>query len=231
MPERRLVVTFLLSNECVPVLGQSGMRHAIYAARCGADYMVRGWRWPDEAIYWQRLSIIDLMDAYDRILVLDADTMVRRDAPNLFELVPTDHLGMADEGQTYPPEGPEKRAASIAKFEADHGLEPKPWNGAYYNIGIIMASACHRDVLTVPQDRWHGVWNEQCLVNGRIHALDLPVFDLTWRYNCMHCMQTLPGVPANGAEAYIVHAAGKRELGTAAELMQALAAEWGAVGL
>lgn len=231
MAERRLVITFSLSNECVPVLTQAGMRHVIYAARCGADYMVRGWRWPDEEAFWQRLSITDLMDAYDRILVLDADTLVRADAPNLFDLVPADHLGMADEGQTYPPDGPPKREASIAKFALDHGLDPKPWNGCYYNIGIILASACHHDVLTIPQDRWRGVWNEQCLVNGRIHALGIPVFDIGWQYNMMGCMQTLPGVPQNGADAYIVHFAGNRPIGSIVEPMKALAETWAEVGL
>ncbi len=238
--KRKLITTFIYSDQAMALAPISLPRHITYAHRVGADYLIRGRQHPEMASFWERLIVLwEMLHVYDRVLVLDLDMLVRADCPDLFEMVPYAQVGMADEGQTGDPTVPgnahEKRADSLRHYYEDHDLHWRGWDGHYYNIGSILVSRPHLDLIRVPEDGWngskYGYWNEQCLVNGRIHSEGWPVCDLTWRFNRMGCMATLPDCDPDPLEAFIIHYAGARSIETVAPQMAADDAAWEARGL
>ena len=201
------VVTMEFSPEARPVGEITIPRMVNYARRCGADFIVRSVRVrPEIPIYWERLALADLFGLYERILILDLDVLVRADAPNLFDIVPADHVGMANEGQTLG--DPEKalRNANIQAYHVHLDLPYYGWNGRYYNVGVMLVPRVGRALLDIPDDLWHGHWNEQCLISGRIHHQGTAVFDIGSQFNYMQAFD--PGL-IRCLDAYMIHYAGR----------------------
>lgn len=205
---RTLVATAVLSEEVKPMAAVTLPRQRDYALKCGADFLVRGITRPDLDLFWWRLTLADLFDHYDRILILDADVLIRRDAPDLFEMVAPDEVGMVAERF---PVGQEARRNSLRKYYEDHKLTwpgDDKWDGQhYYNIGVMLASRCHAPLLEIPEDLWHGFCNEQCLVSGRLISTHQKVRELGWQFNRMPQFDGLPGTPPM-TEAFFAHVSG-----------------------
>jgi hypothetical protein len=108
-----------------------------YAERVGAEFIkltdVTCPPFP-EGEKWQTN---DLFDIYDRILFVDADIVIRPGAPNLFELVPEDHVGLYDDYHDL-----KGWAWVYAEYEAiqrEQHLPVRPLHTCY-NTGLVMAS-------------------------------------------------------------------------------------------
>jgi len=229
---KTLVVTFVLSEECTLITPWTLPRQQAYARRIGADHMVRGIARPDLELFWQRLTATELFAVYDRILILDADTLVRGDCPDLFEVVPPDLLGMANEAHSCGEGGDNGRRQAMIDYYRDHELPWEGWSGNYYNVGVMVTGRCHVPVLEIPDNLWRGrEMLEQDLVNARIHAGAVPVYNLGWQYNRMPALVNLPGTPADPREAYIIHYAGGSPFEARVPVMSADDAAWKGLGL
>ena len=61
-----------------------------YAERIGADFI----HWSDTSGHaipeYKKLDVAGLLDIYDRVLYVDTDVIIRDDAPDVFDIVPTD---------------------------------------------------------------------------------------------------------------------------------------------
>ena len=74
-----------------------------YANKCGADFFVFDhdpveMKHLNKYIFWRILKVNELFDrGYDRVLHLDTDVLVTDKAPNIFEVVPYDHVGVVYE--------------------------------------------------------------------------------------------------------------------------------------
>jgi len=53
--------------------------------------------------FWQKAFAIERLSAFDRVVQMDADMLIRWDAPSPFELVPDDHIGVVSSRQFTPP--------------------------------------------------------------------------------------------------------------------------------
>ena len=73
-------------------------KHAVvgweyYCNKIGVDFKVIGDRSnPDMAPHWERYTIMERFPEYDNYLYVDADALIKWDAPNFFELLPEEHL-------------------------------------------------------------------------------------------------------------------------------------------
>lgn len=73
------------------------------AARWGADVVViKHELAPGAHHFWQKVFVCDHLSEYDQIVQLDADMMVRYDAPSLFDLVPQYAMGFVSARQFEP---------------------------------------------------------------------------------------------------------------------------------
>lgn len=213
MSERRAVVTLVLSEEVKCITPLSLPRHTDFAHRCGADHLIRGRLHPDLPLDFERLTCGELLDYYDRLLVIGADTLIRRDAPDVFGLVPPEQVGMVEESWPFGEAGKAERRDSVRAYFAHCGLDwcgDDVWEGTYHNVDVLVLSRRHKALLEIPPDGWHGRFNEQCLVNARLLAWGWEAFELGPLWNLMSCFFGKPGCPDGYEGAYIAHwASGK----------------------
>ena len=132
----------------------------------------------------------ELLKTYDRILYIDADFVINlKIAPNIFDFVPEDSIGIYDElyYKSNPgyrdPEYPEDEIIhyvnrvyneSVIKF----GKEPfdiNLWNGAYYNNGMYVVSKQHVHVFDEPDEYIRTKWHIQDYTNYVIRRSKVPV--------------------------------------------------------
>jgi hypothetical protein len=100
--------------------------HQAYAKRCGADYWRFDGRWhPDVHPAWNRLpmALRALTLGYERVLWLDADTLVVQPDVNVFDRVPSDSVFSM------------RRTAGGFYWPLDG---PDQWEG--YNDGVLMVN-------------------------------------------------------------------------------------------
>lgn len=73
------------------------------ARRWGVEFVERVTPLAPVHHFWQKAFAIEEMQAYERVLQLDADMLIRWDAPSPFDLVPEDHIGVVSSRQFTPP--------------------------------------------------------------------------------------------------------------------------------
>lgn len=177
-----------------------------YAKRIGADFKIITEANPlyeadffsgTQRMLFQKCAIYDLLTQYKRILYLDIDLIVREDCPSLFDIVPSDKLGVMNEAVF---------GSRIELVDAANQFgEPlKKWDGKFYNTGVMVISRMHRPLFKFPtHNRKLG---EQAYFNLRISNDGIKIKELDWRFNRMSIMDTFIG--KSRLESYIVHYAG-----------------------
>lgn len=106
--------------------------------------------------FWQKAFAPLRLADYDRVIQLDADMLIRWDAPSPFDLVPEDHIGVVSARQFDPPEF--DRAESAASIISRHrdkcvrvwaarmGMEPCH-DSKHLNGGLFLYSPRHHEQL------------------------------------------------------------------------------------
>jgi lipopolysaccharide biosynthesis glycosyltransferase len=148
---------------------------------------------------WNKFHIHELLNQYKRILYLDIDLIIREDAPNLFEIVPEDKLGMFNEGRY------SSRFEYVEQASEYYGEPVKKWNGKFYNSGVMVISRRHKSIFKEPKGV-HIVETDQPYINLRIINDKVEMFDLDFRYNRMDILDKFCGI--SRLDSYIVHYAG-----------------------
>ena len=172
---------------------------AAYAQKIGADFVV--WRdFAGHALpHYKKLDLGELLARYDRVLYVDTDVVIRDDAPDLFELVPADALGILDESP-YFDRGPAMRA-----YLASCGFPPEQWDGRYYNTGVMVLSPAHRSLFVRPAvESDH--FKEQSYLNLRIAQTKTKTFPLPYRFNRQLGLDAVYG--EDRLDSYLLHYAG-----------------------
>ena len=115
----------------------------MWAERWGADYKVL-----DDPTYSRRamwcyrtLVFYDLFEMYDRIFYVDADVIINKNCPNVFEMVPHDTVGavLEDKGSRR-----KERLDRIKRVKAYLG--EIDWQEGFFNMGVYIISRVHRDI-------------------------------------------------------------------------------------
>jgi len=133
-------------------------------------------------------QVFDLWDRYERILFLDADVVVRRNAGDIFGEVPDDRIGLFNEGHHV-----------WNLFEERHAVRQCgmiEWpRGFYYNSGVVVSSYLYRDIYEYPEeDEIVCSCVDQTIINYRIMKHRYPVHELPPRFNFMsYCGNDVSG--------------------------------------
>jgi lipopolysaccharide biosynthesis glycosyltransferase len=176
-----------------------------YAEKCNADLLVLK-EIPENlpSPHWAKFSIHELLKKqYDRIAFIDADIIIRPDAPNIFNLVPEDQFGIFNEGNFVP------RAVCIYEVKKVFNVNLPKWDGkTYYNTGVMVVSREHRHIFKVEEEikPLRNSFGEQTYLNMKIIHSQVKVFPLSFRYNRMSMMDRINGMTR--LDCFFVHYAG-----------------------
>lgn len=127
------------------------------AARWGADFVEITEPLAPVHHFWQKAFAIEQLQQYERVVQMDADMLIRWDAPSPFDAVPEHHIGVVSSRQFHPP--PEDldtpspgrwiskhRDRCIQAWARRMGMEPcgDEWhlNGGFF----LYSPAGHRDL-------------------------------------------------------------------------------------
>lgn len=201
----RVIVTSIIGDKYLEMWKHTGPTIEAYADKVGADIMTLQSNPHHLTPHWVKFALHEITkDMYTRALWLDSDIIVRPDAPDLFEMVPSDKLGVFNEGKFTP--------RAVALYEAMHkyGVVLTGWDRrSYYNTGVMVVSQEQRhlfnDPLNVNAQMTYG-FGEQTYVNVRIIQRKTPVFELPYQCNRMSIMDGITGV--SRLSGYFVHYAG-----------------------
>jgi lipopolysaccharide biosynthesis glycosyltransferase len=182
-----------------------------YAKKCGADFFVFDhdpveMKHLNKYIFWRILKVNELFDqGYDRILHIDTDVLVTKNAPNIFDEVPYDHIGVV-----YEDKGTRKadRIRRINSIQSDFG--DVGWKTGYLNEGVMLFSKCHRELFTSIDGKWVNTPNgpSQGHFGWKIHKHDMKVIDLGYKYNHMSMFSESWNGNKSRFDSYFIHYAG-----------------------
>tara|TARA_R100001163_G_C5062546_1_gene199638 strand:+ start:1668 stop:2372 length:705 start_codon:yes stop_codon:yes gene_type:complete len=193
-----------------------------YADRVGADFVIL-----DESVdrkdatggigngvYQYRIMEHHRLHAnYQRILHLDTDMLLSPNCPNLFEVVPYDHIGtiLEDKGSRRP-----QRLQCIVN--AQHQFGNINWTSDYINTGVFVTSDIHRDIYEKIDNKYFVDWGTDDIHIGYlIKKYGYKIKELSYHYNHM----TMFSEEWNGApdrfESHIIHYAGRGVFDSGAE--------------
>jgi len=121
-----------------------------YAERIGADFVCLTEKKVGselDCIYLEKLYIIELLEKYNRVLYMDADIMITKNAPNIFdEYSDESKLTICNERPYNYPTNIQKNyvwmklTSACVKF----GFPVECVVDKYYNAGIMLCSKCHK---------------------------------------------------------------------------------------
>lgn len=165
----RALVTVVVGDEAERCFDASGPLMERYAREHDADLVVLDWpghpAWPMSA----KFAIPRVLDAYERIAYVDADALLRPGCVDLFAACGPDEFGACDElpfHRRQPQHGRELGYLWLRRTMGFNEVAPVPW---YLNLGVYVASRCHRELLLPPATPIKpGHCAEQDWVNARL---------------------------------------------------------------
>ena len=198
---RSLVLTIAVGEPYASIAKITHPSLKAYAQKIGAEFKcIDQVMISKTSAHYEKFQIFHLLNAYDRIIYLDTDLIVRADTPNLFDIVPRDAFAAFNEGLWIP-----ERGKALAMACEQHKEEIKDWNGVYYNTGVMVVSRPHKHLFVKPDNE---EWNfyEQSYLNIKVIKARCKTLDLDYRFNRMSCMDKFTG--EHRLCSYIVHYAG-----------------------
>jgi hypothetical protein len=171
-----------------------------YADKIGADLIIQDK--PDKNLItqkWQKFHIYNLLNRYDRVLYLDVDILVRDDCPDLFGIVPSDKLGMFNEGKYAP------RLEYIQDASKAYGIDLYKWDKRFFNSGIMVISRIHKQLFKMPPHT-DTIETDQPYINLKIAVDKIEMFELSYNFNRMDILDKEIGI--SRYNSYIIHYAG-----------------------
>ena len=207
MQENNLVVTRADSK----IKEMTDLTHPIikkFADEWGADFSVLSHDPPfltdDKLPHYRILKVKELLDTYDRVVVIDSDVVINKNCPNLFEVVPKEKIGVIyeDKGSRRPAR--HKVIKDIQKKFGDIG-----WKENYINDGVIVISREHRIIFEpINQQYWTGWGSDDGHFGYQINKHKIPVHELSFRFNHMSMFSEPWNNRADRRKSYILHYAG-----------------------
>lgn len=178
------------------------------ADRWGADFIrldhvsdcdVGDGRW-----HYRIMKHWDLFGGYERILHLDADVLLNKNCPNLFETVPSNMIGTAfeDVGSRR-----NKRIKLMADIQDEFG--EVGWNQGYINTGVFITSKMHRSIFEkINGSYWQGIGWDDVHLGYQIARNKFEVYELPFQFNHMTMFSEPWNDSADRFQSHIIHYAG-----------------------
>ena len=180
-----------------------------YAERCGADFSTLSHDPPfmtdDDHPHFRILKVKELLEDYDRVLVLDSDMVIMPNCPNLFEVVPYDKIGSIYEDKGSRQLARRRTIGEVQMFFHDIG-----WRQDYINTGTFLVSQIHEEIFDPYQGKyWTGWGSDDVHFGFQLNRLGMEVHELPFQYNHMSMFSEAWNYQADPLDSYIIHFAGK----------------------
>lgn len=178
-----------------------------YAKKINADFYTitnTTQNWP----MFEKLRIRQIAARYERVLFLDADTIIKPTCPNLFDLVPVRTVGMHDDLPHIQPQFVKSASYSYTQLAMETGISldlPNVWG----NTGVVVFDGVDSDIWTPPtMGIPGGHCDEQFFVNHNCLAKQRPITLLSSDYNHQYWFTDF-WEPEKLNAAQIVHFSGR----------------------
>jgi hypothetical protein len=210
----KLLITTRADASCLEWVKLTHPVFLEYSKKVNADFMVL-----DESVdcheavggigngvyQYRIMKHYDLHDHYDRILHLDSDMLLTPECPDLFEMVPYDHIASIyeDVGSRRP-----QRHQCITNAQKQFG--EIGWRDGYINTGVFVTSKCHRDIYRKIQNRYFVDWGTDDIHIGYlINKYGYKVKELPYQYNHMTMFSEEWNGSPSRFDSHIIHYAGR----------------------
>ena len=172
-----------------------------YADKCNAEFLILKYHNKLHPHY-RILQLFEILDNFDRVLVLDSDMLVLKSCENLFNIVPTDKIGVMfeDVGSRR-----DDRRNRMKKIQSER--EDVSWTEGYINTGCFLVSNCHKELFKDTTNLWMNLGYDDVELGYRIHKMKFEIYELPYVYNFMS-MFTEPWAQFRKSDAKILHYAG-----------------------
>jgi hypothetical protein len=194
---KRLVITYLppdceIFNECVNSISK-------YSKKVNSDFVLLQGR-TQGSLLLEKFRVKRFIEAYDRTIYFDYSVLIMDNCPNLFDIVPEDHVGLYDNLEEIENNGMffryKKTRMRILKAEAftrypaltQTVLEPLEYESdqmkTWYDFGVVVCNKKHSNIfcpISFPfskEEDDDNKWMEVC-----IHRDGYPIFNLSPEYN------------------------------------------------
>jgi len=155
--------------------------------------------------HYRILGLQALLEEYDRILLIDSDIFITRECPNIFDIVPTTHVGtiFEDKGSR------QDHRRSLIKAVQDK-REDVGWREGYINTGVFVISKEHKiifDEIDI-DSLWLDFGFDDVELGYQINKLNIPIHELSFKFN--HMSMFSEEVLGNNSrfDSYCIHFAG-----------------------
>lgn len=178
-----------------------------YAEACDADFIVLDepplFMTEDNRPHYRILKIREYLEVYDRVLNLDADMIINKNCPNIFDVVPDDKIGSIYEDVGTRAEHRRGLIKNIQNKWGDVG-----WKSGYTNAGTFLVSKMHKDIFLPNDNKYYLGWGSVDVhLSYMIHKLKFEVYELPYKWNHM-TMFSEPWHNKDRFDSHIIHYAG-----------------------
>lgn len=173
------------------------------------------------------VAVYRCLEHFDRVIFLDADTIVSPTCPSLFDIVPTGWLGAMDEA-VHLGKGQEFFQGLLRSACNEYGqCQPvKCKNVQWINSGVMVVDKKHRHLFLPPKQLApEDVYGDQSYLNVQLMTSCTRVFALDLSYNYLGSLINLTPLSEILAGCNIVHVTGGYD-GDRPKFMQNLVANW-----
>lgn len=213
----RAIVTIAIGDHFQEVLRLARRSLQRYADKCNADFIVledKTQGWP----LYEKFRIKSVAESYDRTLFIDADCLIRKSCPDLFDLVPRGHVGMHnDTPHNLNCDWLRRTWSDIMHSQGIIQQIKQPVQTL--NSGVVLCDKEHAYIWTPPEYPLPGKHeDEQVWVQSTIERTNTPVFTFPRIFNEQWYFRDFK---ANTKNAQIIHFANcKTRLQTMAQYMK-----------
>lgn len=176
-----------------------------YARRTNSDfYSITDNLYPKTPLF-EKIRIHHFLNDYDQVLYLDVDMIIRKDCPNLFEMISENSFGAYNEGADIEDDGIGHRRELMAEVARAAGI-PFEFSSQhrYFNVGVMMVGKEHQCLFEEPTKMIPAVMGEQSYINIMIEKKKPNLYHLPKCFNQMPFNRSRDYLESS----YIVHCAG-----------------------
>lgn len=178
-----------------------------YAAKCSAEFIVLSHIHPVH-YHYRVLRCKELLNEYDRLLLIDYDTFIRKDCPVLFDIVPSDMIGCV-----YEDKGTRQvhRRNLIRQVQEKYGNVN--WRSGYINDGVFVVSKMHQGIFEPIHEKyyWLDFGQDDVVLGYNIKKYGFKIFELPYLYNHMSLFSEEWHGGKSRFDSYILHYAGSAD--------------------
>ncbi len=179
-----------------------------YANQWGCDFIVldelEDWMTDYELAHYRIFKVREILEKYERVVIIDSDIVIMPGTPNPFDVVPEGMIG-----SVYEDVGSREDQRQNVIHDIQIKFGDVDWYEGYINTGFFVVSRVHKDIFRkINNELWTGFGYDDAHIGWNIHDQCFAVFGLPYVWNHMSMFSEPWNYSANRFKSYIIHYAG-----------------------